>query len=155
MKARELCKYLDGDEMTGNGTAGTPNGEAGHGASTSTSTTGQGHCKGHRRQESMYAMTGLYSETIPEQAETTETKCSTTFCHDTVIKCHSRNPSASFDRDKAAHTATYTQQPVIIRNSKECGILRCRPSCLQRCAGIKVRFCWEYKDIILCSYFLE
>ncbi|XP_018566773.1 solute carrier organic anion transporter family member 5A1 [Anoplophora glabripennis] len=123
--------------MTGNGTVTTPNGETTHGASTSSSASQGGHCKGHRRQESMYAMTGLYSETIPEQAEPTETKCSTTFCHDTVIKCHSRNPSASFDRDKAAHTATYTEPPVILRDSKECGILRCRPSCLQKCAGIK------------------
>lgn len=130
--------------MTGNGTVTTPNGETAHGASTSTSTN-QGHCKGHRRQESMYAMTGLYSETIPEQTETTETKCPTTFCHDTVIKCHSRNPSASFDRDKAAHTATYTEPPVIVKDTKDCGILRCRPSCLQRCAGIKVRLLRDYK----------
>lgn len=119
---------------------GNTNTEKDSSPSTSSSTT-QGHCKGHRRQESMYAMTGLYSETIPEQTETTETKCSTNYCHDTVIKCHSRNPSASFDREKANthNTNTYNDAPtVILRDTKECGILQCRPSCLQRCAGIKV-----------------
>lgn len=68
------------------------------GGDASTSST---HCKGHRRQESMYAMTGLYAESAPDDSNDTEegeTKCSTTFCHDTVIKCHSRNPSAGFDR---------------------------------------------------------
>jgi hypothetical protein len=76
--------------MTGANSGVTSNG--GGDASTS-------HCKGHRRQESMYAMTGLYSESVPEDNDgTADTKCSTTFCHDTVIKCHSRNPSAGFDR---------------------------------------------------------
>lgn len=56
------------------------------------------HRKGHRRQESMYAMTGLYSETVPEEDGTTAEHATTTLCHDTVIKCHSRNPSSSFDR---------------------------------------------------------
>lgn len=63
--------------------------------------------KGHRRQESMYAMTGLYSETVPEEdstAASTELQKSShstsgNFCHDSVIKCHSRNPSAvGFDK---------------------------------------------------------
>lgn len=76
--------------MTGTSASTTSNG-GGNDASTS-------HCKGHRRQESMYAMTGLYSESVPEDTSTADTKCSTTFCHDTVIKCHSRNPSAGFDR---------------------------------------------------------
>lgn len=71
------------------------------GACTSTETT-LSHRKGHRRQESMYAMTGLYSESVPESEnceDDAETVASTTnFCHDTVIKCHSRNPSAGFDR---------------------------------------------------------
>lgn len=109
-------------------------------ATAATSGTNQGHCKGHRRQESMYAMTGLYSESVPEQDDVPDTKCTTTFCHDTVIKCHSRNPSAGFDREKAAHNTTYTnEQPaVIIRDTKECGILSCRPSFIQKYAGIKV-----------------
>ncbi|XP_072402735.1 solute carrier organic anion transporter family member 3A1-like [Diabrotica undecimpunctata] len=126
--------------MTGTGgTAPVTNSAAdtSHGASTSSSSAQGGHCKGHRRQESMYTMTGLYSETIPETTEIAETKCSTNFYHDTVIKCHSRNPSASFDRDKAAHTATYTETPVILKNTKECGIFQCRPSFIQKYAGIK------------------
>ncbi|KAJ8986265.1 hypothetical protein NQ317_009975 [Molorchus minor] len=138
----EITNDPHAENMTGNGTipnsasAPGPGAESGHGASTSTTTGQVGHCKGHRRQESMYAMTGLYSEMIPEQTET-ETKCASTFCHDTVIKCHSRNPSATFDREKAAHAATYNEPPVILRNTKDCGILGCRPSCIQRCAGIK------------------
>jgi organic anion transporter 3A len=118
--------------MTGANSGVTSNG--GGDASTS-------HCKGHRRQESMYAMTGLYSESVPEDNDgTADTKCSTTFCHDTVIKCHSRNPSAGFDRDKAAHATTYSDPPpVILRDTKECGILKCRPSFIQKYAGIKVQ----------------
>lgn len=58
--------------------------------------------RGHRRQESMYAMTGLYSEGVPEEEATAETETThppaTNFCHDTVVKCHSRNPSSGFDR---------------------------------------------------------
>lgn len=61
--------------------------------------------KGHRRQESMYAMTGLYSETVPEEDSSTATEPEKpthnagNFCHDTVVKCHSRNPSAvGFDK---------------------------------------------------------
>lgn len=70
------------------------------GASSSTETT-TSHRKGHRRQESMYAMTGLYSESVPETEncdDNTPAPSTTNFCHDTVIKCHSRNPSAGFDR---------------------------------------------------------
>lgn len=97
------------------------------------------HCKGHRRQESMYAMTGLYSETIPEQSEIDQKKCSTNFYQETIIKCHSRNPSASFDRDKAAQTAaSYIETPVILKEVKDCGIFACRPVFLQKYASIKV-----------------
>lgn len=62
-----------------------------------------GGCHGHRRQESMYAMTGLYSETTDtEDCNNTDTdvnagtSCSpgSMPCYDTVIKCHSRNPSS-------------------------------------------------------------
>lgn len=72
------------------------------GASSSGETT-VSHRKGHRRQESMYAMTGLYSESVPENEncddDTTQVPSTTNFCHDNVvIKCHSRNPSAGFDR---------------------------------------------------------
>ncbi|XP_060516350.1 solute carrier organic anion transporter family member 3A1-like isoform X2 [Cylas formicarius] len=114
-------------------------------------TTNQGHCKGHRRQESMYAMTGLYSESIPEEqsesgsaGEVGLNKCNTSFCHggDTIIKCHSRNPSASFDRDRAAHSggtlSRSSEPPLILRETKDCGILGFRPTCIQHLAGIKI-----------------
>ncbi|KAF5283451.1 hypothetical protein FQA39_LY04827 [Lamprigera yunnana] len=96
------------------------------------------HRKGHRRQESMYAMTGLYSESVPEDDGESEKHATTNFCHDTVIKCHSRNPSSGFDREKAAHNNTFTETPtVILRDTNDCGILKCRPSFLQKYAGIK------------------
>ncbi|KAK9737336.1 Organic Anion Transporter Polypeptide (OATP) family [Popillia japonica] len=102
--------------------------------------------KGHRRQESMYAMTGLYSETVPEEDSSTATEPEKpthnagNFCHDTVVKCHSRNPSAvGFDKEKTAHVTSFTEtSAVILRDSKECGILGCRPSFVQKYAGIKV-----------------
>lgn len=65
------------------------------GGSTEVSGPG-GPRKGHRRQETMYAMTGLYSESVPEEGDTT--KPATTTFSDTVVRCHSRNPSSGFDR---------------------------------------------------------
>ncbi|ENN80246.1 hypothetical protein YQE_03241, partial [Dendroctonus ponderosae] len=98
----------------------------------------------------MYAMTGLYSESIPEEhAETCSddlgtTKCTTAFCHgtDTVVKCHSRNPSSGFDPHRTVHSAVGTmgrtnEPPVILRDLKDCGILGFRPSCVQSLASIK------------------
>ncbi|XP_066155367.1 solute carrier organic anion transporter family member 3A1-like isoform X1 [Euwallacea fornicatus] len=116
----------------------------------SAGSSSQGYCKGHRRQESMYAMTGLYSESIPEeQAETCSVdlgtiKCTTAFCHgtDTVIKCHSRNPSSGVDPHRTVHSTVGTmgrsnEPPVIIRDLKDCGIWGFRPSCVQSLASIK------------------
>lgn len=109
--------------------------------------SGDGHGKkGHRRQESMYAMTGLYSESLPVEDRSAENngKQSTTesttahLCHETVIKCHSRNPSAGFDRDKSTHNSFYETPAVISSGTKECGILNCRPSFIQKYARIKV-----------------
>lgn len=138
--------------MTGTSekTGATPNTSDGGGGGQASASSGQGHCKGHRRQESMYAMTGLYSESIPEeQAESCPddagtTKCTTAYCHgtDTVIKCHSRNPSAGFDPYRAVHSAVGTlgrtnESPVIVRDTKDCGIFSFRPSCVQSLASIK------------------
>ncbi|XP_025831516.1 solute carrier organic anion transporter family member 5A1-like [Agrilus planipennis] len=95
------------------------------------------HRKGHRRQESMYAMTGLYSESVPEDDNESQKPTASTFC-DTVIKCHSRNPSTGFDREKAAFKDNFSEPTaVILRDTKECGILKCRPLFLQKYAGIK------------------
>lgn len=56
--------------------------------------------RGHRRQESMYAMTGLYSEHAAPEGEETEgagpSAADTPIpVHPTShVKCHSRNPSS-------------------------------------------------------------
>lgn len=54
--------------------------------------------KGHRRQESVYEMTGLYSEVIADDSgselPTSVTNLQASPIPDTVIKCHSRQPSS-------------------------------------------------------------
>jgi organic anion transporter 3A len=116
-----------------------------------------------RRQESQYEMTGLYSETqddssadLPQDPGTllsravepqsvtvsttltnpaVTTTCITSSLPDTVIKCHSRQPSASLmDREKTFHTS----EPAIDELSRDCGILSCRPVQIQKLARIKV-----------------
>lgn len=103
------------------------------GISATTSECSSQHRKGHRRQESMYALTGLYAETqLEEEPDDTESGC----CHDTVVvKCHSRNPSSGIiDRDREKQFP----EVELLENSKECGILNCRPRFIQKYAGIKV-----------------
>lgn len=98
--------------------------------------------RSYRRQESMYAMTGLYSETgddssvdVPQDSENSESNVSDAksvpnHVADTVIKCHSRQPSSGLvdQRDHADDDL-----------SRDCGILGCRPSSIQKFARIKVR----------------
>ncbi|XP_035911156.1 solute carrier organic anion transporter family member 4A1 [Anopheles stephensi] len=115
-----------------------------------------GNCqrKGHRRNESMYAMTGLYSEAqtddssadIPQDTESeslpmsvntaTTTTTSATATADTVIKCHSRQPSSSvmMDREKPLPNVLLINDDY----TRDCGILNCRPSAVQHFARIKV-----------------
>lgn len=98
-----------------------------------------------RRQESMYAMTGLYSETAddssidaPPDSENSESNLPAgsavpNYVADTVIKCHSRQPSTGIiDHHDKSH-----------ENDKDfnldCGILTCRPKSIQKFARIKVR----------------
>ncbi|XP_015110439.1 solute carrier organic anion transporter family member 5A1 [Diachasma alloeum] len=112
---------------------------------------------GHRRNESMYAMTGLYAESTgnsqsvgldllpPNDGRLTHD--TVIRCHsrnpssglvdhrDFIIKCHSRNPSASFV-DKPEKERAHT--PPMNLEYKDCGILHCRPAFIQRFAGIKV-----------------
>lgn len=104
-----------------------------------------------RRQESMYTMTGLYSETtaddssidVPPDSENSE--CSSGVGHsgdmvsavpnhvaDTVIKCHSRQPSSGLIDQDRAHERDEIQL------SGDCGILGCRPASVQNLARIKV-----------------
>ncbi|XP_053661758.1 solute carrier organic anion transporter family member 4A1 [Anopheles marshallii] len=115
---------------------------------------GNGQRKGHRRNESMYAMTGLYSEAqtddssadIPQDTESeslpmsvntaTTTTTSATATADTVIKCHSRQPSSSvmMDREKPLPNVLLINDDY----TRDCGILNCRPSAVQHFARIKV-----------------
>ena len=61
------------------------------------SESGSNYHPGHRRNESMYAMTGLYADsTVTGASETADLTqpSSSRLTHDTVIRCHSRNPSS-------------------------------------------------------------
>lgn len=92
----------------------------------------------------MYAMTGLYAEAqtddssadIPQDTESESLPASVnTATMDTVIKCHSRQPSNS---------VMMMEKPlpnVLLGNedySRDCGILTCRPLAVQKFARIKV-----------------
>lgn len=106
-----------------------------------------------RRQESMYTMTGLYSETaddssidVPPDSENSESCCPpmndvtapTNYVADTVIKCHSRQPSTGIiDQREKDHDSDLDMSSV------DCGILNCRPKSFQKFARIKV--CTERK----------
>lgn len=103
----------------------------------------------YRRQESMYTMTGLYSETaddssidVPADSEASEASCHPTndvtapsnYAADTVIKCHSRQPSTGIiDQREKEHDSDLDMSGV------DCGILTCRPKSFQKFARIKVR----------------
>lgn len=56
------------------------------------SESGSNYHAGHKRNESMYAMTGLYAETAAIASD--DNHESNRLTHDTVIRCHSRNPSS-------------------------------------------------------------
>lgn len=110
-----------------------------------------------RRQESMYTMTGLYSETaddssidVPADSENSEFSCPlpmndaaapSNYVADTVIKCHSRQPSTGIiDQREKDHDSDLDMSSV------DCGILNCRPKSFQKFARIKVcrnrEKCW-------------
>lgn len=76
------------------------------------------------------------STTLTNPAVTTT--CITSSTPDTVIiKCHSRQPSASImDRDKSFHTTNVDNDDDEL--SRDCGILSCRPAKIQKLARIKV-----------------
>ncbi|XP_015600902.1 solute carrier organic anion transporter family member 3A1 [Cephus cinctus] len=132
--------------------------ESGGGFGHKRSESGSNYHAGHRRNESMYAMTGLYAEStgttgIGENADLTQPS-SSRLTHDTVIRCHSRNPSSGIvdhrdfiikchSRNPSASIVDRAekeraQTPPINPDSKDCGILTCRPVFIQRFAGIKV-----------------
>lgn len=94
----------------------------------------------------MYAMTGLYAEAqtddssadIPQDTEPESLPNSiNTATTDTVIKCHSRQPSNSvmmMEREKPLPNVLLVNEDY----SRDCGILTCRPSAIQKFARIKV-----------------
>ncbi|XP_073991491.1 organic anion transporting polypeptide 30B isoform X2 [Rhodnius prolixus] len=111
----------------------------------STTAGGGGGQHGHRRQESMYAMTGLYSEPTSD-GEPAQPGPSVPPPPDTLIKCHSRNPSSGIVDNERAKTeakerahATFAEVAAILpQDIRDCGILACRPFLIQGCANIKV-----------------
>lgn len=97
----------------------------------------------------MYTMTGLYSETaddssidVPADSENSEFSCPlpmndaaapSNYVADTVIKCHSRQPSTGIiDQREKDHDSDLDMSSV------DCGILNCRPKSFQKFARIKV-----------------
>ncbi|GAB0098810.1 solute carrier organic anion transporter family member 5A1 [Sergentomyia squamirostris] len=110
---------------------------------------GSQHRKGHRRQESMYALTGLYSETAgddssvdapaesSEDSQSRQEECPSQGgdaiqSSDVVIRCHSRQPSSGGVIDR--HQQTSADDDLI----RDCGFFTCRPRAIQRFARIKV-----------------
>uniref|UniRef100_A0A0A9W4U2 Solute carrier organic anion transporter family member n=1 Tax=Lygus hesperus TaxID=30085 RepID=A0A0A9W4U2_LYGHE len=105
--------------------------------------------KGHRRQESMYAMTGLYSEHPPEDGaeESGPGPSATELPPTTHVKCHSRNPSSGIvdnnerlktEAKERAHATFAEVAASLPQDVRDCGILACRPFLMQSCANIKV-----------------
>jgi solute carrier organic anion transporter family, member 3A len=77
----------------------------------------------------------IVSTTLTNPAVTT-TQITSSVLPDTVIKCHSRQHSASMmDREKTHHT---DDLDIDDESLKDCGILSCRPARIQKLARIKV-----------------
>ncbi|CAK1602197.1 unnamed protein product [Parnassius mnemosyne] len=106
------------------------------------------HRKGHRRQESMYAMTGLYAEsTCAEGSDVAGPSTPPHTAHPPreSIKCHSRNPSAGIcdrdrerEREKEKPHQLFPEILDIPHDARDCGILSWRPLFIQRFSSIKV-----------------
>lgn len=125
-------------------------------STSSAATVPSGHRRGHRRQESFYEMTGLYSEAcaddsstdIPVDSETGLPQSSLPLggaaqlhnnTNDIVIKCHSRQASSGLvDRDRERQISS-SHHDVVDDLSRDCGILSFRPLKIQKLARIKVR----------------
>ncbi|XP_068140516.1 LOW QUALITY PROTEIN: solute carrier organic anion transporter family member 3A1 [Drosophila tropicalis] len=143
-----------GDE--GGVAAAAPAGNGG--AQSIAGTTGTTHRKGHRRQESMYQMTGLYSETNSgddssidaalDQEQSQQQPQPQPQCHNAATgnggmstdlpKCHSRQPSAGGGKANLDEEDDYDYDEEQYRMGGDCGILNCRPYGIQRFARIKI-----------------
>ncbi|KAG6453172.1 hypothetical protein O3G_MSEX008005 [Manduca sexta] len=102
-----------------------------------------------RRQESMYAMTGLYAESGCTEGAADEAGPSTpplpSHPPRESVKCHSRNPSAGIcDRDRDREKEREKPRQIfpeildIPHDARDCGILSWRPLFIQRFSSIKV-----------------
>lgn len=79
------------------------------------------------------------STTLTNPSVTT-TSITSSVAPDTVIKCHSRQPSSSLmDREKTLHNDEFVDEELL----NDCGILSCRPAKMQKLARIKVRFAMQ------------
>ncbi|CAH2050576.1 unnamed protein product, partial [Iphiclides podalirius] len=105
------------------------------------------HRKGHRRQESMYAMTGLYAESACAEGSEAGPSTPPHVAHPPreSIKCHSRNPSAGIcdrererEREKEKPHQLFPEILDIPHDARDCGILTWRPLFIQRFSSIKV-----------------
>ncbi|XP_041974935.1 solute carrier organic anion transporter family member 5A1 [Aricia agestis] len=109
------------------------------------------HRKGHRRQESMYAMTGLYAESgCADVSGKDAAGPSAPPSHPALpprdaVKCHSRNPSAGIyerererEKEKEKPHQLYPEILDIPHDARDCGILTWRPLFIQRFSSIKV-----------------
>lgn len=106
-------------------------------ASTSVATsTAPAHRRGHRRQESFYEMTGLYSEACADDSSMdTPADTELPLQNDTFIKCHSRQASSGLvDRERQISNSHHDIDDL----SRDCGILSFRPLKIQKLARIKV-----------------
>lgn len=75
------------------------------------SESGSNYHTSHRRNESMYAMTGLYAEIsvnsskkLENQDTSSDQTGSNRLSHDAVIRCHSRNPSSGLVDHRLANS---------------------------------------------------
>ncbi|XP_063548392.1 solute carrier organic anion transporter family member 3A1 [Cydia strobilella] len=107
------------------------------------------HRKGHRRQESMYAMTGLYAESGGAEAD--DAGPGPSAAHPPLpahpprdpVKCHSRNPSAGIcdrerEREREKPHQLFPEILDIPHDARDCGILSWRPLFIQSFSSIKV-----------------
>ncbi|XP_037957068.1 solute carrier organic anion transporter family member 5A1 isoform X2 [Teleopsis dalmanni] len=192
-----LARRHNGNELLHNfnGTSETEGMPTMTGYGSSSSAVGATYRKGHKRQESIYQMTGLYSEAnsgddsssadasqdlpnFPAEKQTIKSpvtssvsvpgivpatpttlfsnssrnyKCNSGYATDSVIKCHSRQPSVVTDVTgvNAGHGTLHSHSVVNNNNNNalsnddelgfgDCGILGCRPRAVQKFARIKI-----------------
>ena len=76
------------------------------------------------------------STTLTNQTITAALTGQNSHLADTVIKCHSRQPSSDIVSREKPHSNAYDEDPF----SKDCGILSFRPARVQKYARIKVIF---------------